>query len=110
MNKTEKLEFDEIGVWSEIDRMSKFWGDESWKDAAYYEVETLFGIDKKKTDNDTIAESFRERLINNAGFKYVLEPIPMKNSKGAIVYYLFFASCNQTGSKIVNDIFDKHRT
>ncbi len=92
-----------------LDRMNRFWGDESWKDAAYYDDETLFGNDKKKTDNETIAGFFKDRLKTVAGFKYVPEPIPMKNSKDAIVYYLYFASSNEIGGKIVKEIFDKYR-
>lgn len=45
-----------------------------------------------------------------AGFKYVPEPMPMRNSKGAIVYYLFFASHKPVAEGIVKDIFDKFRT
>jgi len=33
----------------------------------------------------------------------------MRNTKGAIVYYLYFASQNQTGAKIARDIFSKYR-
>jgi hypothetical protein len=33
----------------------------------------------------------------------------MKNSRGDIVYYLFFASQNTIGDKIVKDIFKKYR-
>lgn len=33
----------------------------------------------------------------------------MRNSKGAIVYYLFFASPNEKGGKIVREIFDRYR-
>lgn len=35
--------------------------------------------------------------------------MPMRNSKGAVVYYLYFASPNKTGGKIVTDIFNTHR-
>ncbi len=44
-----------------------------------------------------------------AGFKYAPAPLALKNSLGRTIYYLFFASPNQTGSKIVEDIFRKHR-
>jgi len=44
-----------------------------------------------------------------AKFEYVPEPIPMRNRQGAIIYYLFFASPNKTGNKIINDIFKKWR-
>lgn len=33
----------------------------------------------------------------------------MRNSANAIVYYLFFASPNPTGHKIVTDILDSYR-
>jgi hypothetical protein len=35
--------------------------------------------------------------------------MPMRNSKGAVVYYLYFASPNATGGRIVSQIFDKYR-
>jgi hypothetical protein len=33
----------------------------------------------------------------------------MRNTRGAVVYYLFFASPNRTGAKIVSDIFNTYR-
>jgi hypothetical protein len=33
----------------------------------------------------------------------------MRNSTRAVVYYLFFASPNTTGSKIVSEIFERYR-
>ncbi len=56
-----------------------------------------------------MAEAFKLRLTKNAGFAYVANPIPMRNSKGAILYYLFFASQKPVAKKIVNAIFDKYR-
>jgi three-Cys-motif partner protein len=88
-------------------RMNAFWGDNSWKDAAYSTEGLLFG--EEKTDNEAVAEAFRKRLREVAGFAYVPEPMPMRNSKGSIVYYLFFASQNTTGAKIVTDIFRTYR-
>lgn len=89
-------------------RMTAFWGDESWLKAAYNTTGNLFGW-AEKTDNDAVAEAFRKRLKKIAGFAYVPEPIPMRNTKGATVYYLFFASPNETGEHIVNHIFNKYR-
>jgi len=91
------------------DRMNVFWGDDSWREAAYKKQKGLFDIIEEKTPNDVIAEAFRQRLEQVAGFQYVPQPIPMRNTKGAIVYYLFFASPNKTGAKIVNDIFAKYK-
>lgn len=90
-------------------RMTSTWGDESWKFEAYRSVQTLFEDVEQKTSNDAIAEAFRSRLKDVARFNYVPPPMPMRNSKGAIVYYLYFASQNQVGSKIVGAIFDKYR-
>ena len=92
-----------------LQRMDKVWGGREWQDDCYEEVETLFEPVRRKLTNKAIAEAFRERLRTVAGFKYVPEPIAMKNSNNATVYYLYFASANQTGARIVNDIFNKYR-
>ena len=90
--------------------MNRIWGDESWQEAAYRPVEDLFGIRQQKVSgNETLIEAYRRRLQEIAGFKHVPPPIPMKNSRNATVYYLFFASPNSTGDKIVRQIFNKHR-
>ncbi len=94
---------------SQIKRMDNVWGDRSWREAAYRMTPTLFGDIEEKADNEAIAKAFRKRLEEVAGFKYVPDPIPMRNSKGAVVYHLFFASPNKNGAKIVKEIFDKYR-
>ena len=43
-----------------------------------------------------------------AGFEYVPKPIPVRNSRGAVIDYLFFASHNKTGGKIAKGIFKKY--
>jgi three-Cys-motif partner protein len=94
---------------ADITRMNAFWGDGSWRDVAYEPVPTLFGPKDEKTDNEAIAEAFRVRLHDVAGFANVPEPIPMRNTKGAIVYYLFFASPKPVAQHIVTDVFNKYR-
>jgi three-Cys-motif partner protein len=94
---------------NQIARMDRAWGDRSWRDAAYKSQPGLFGEIEEKTGNRDVAYAFRKRLKEVAGFKYVPEPMPMRNSKGAVIYYLFFASPNETGGNIVQDIFDKYR-
>lgn len=94
---------------SQIVRMNAVWGDESWRDAAYKKIKTLFGEEDEKTNNDCVAKAFQKRLREVAGFKYVPDPIEMRNSTGATVYYLYFASNNPTGSKIASHILDRHR-
>jgi hypothetical protein len=95
-----------------IDRMNSFWGDESWRGAAYAEHPqgNLFGApDIVKQGNDAIVEAFRKRLRKVAGFQFVPEPLPMKNSTNAVVYYLFFASQKNVAQKIIDSIFKKYR-
>jgi len=90
-------------------RMTAFWGDDSWRQAAYNTTGNLFGWEEK-AENEDVAEAFRQRLKKVAGFSYVPEPIPMRNRKGAIVYYLFFASQKPAAENIVKDIFRKYRS
>ncbi|HYQ86959.1 MAG TPA: three-Cys-motif partner protein TcmP [Bacteroidota bacterium] len=89
-------------------RMTRFWGDESWRNSAYSSEGDLFG-NEEKTTNQALAKSFKERLVSAAGFAYVPDPIAMRNSKGAVLYYLFFAAQRPVAEKIVRDIFNKHR-
>ena len=91
-------------------RMDAVWGDESWRTHAYEKTLDLFGEVETKAGNDAVAEAFRKRLRDVGGFKFVPRPIPMRNRMGAVVYYLFFASPNATGAKIVNAIFNRYRS
>lgn len=90
-------------------RMDKVWGDRTWRQAAYRTERGLFGDIEAKADNEAVAEAFRRRLMEVAGFQYVPRPMPMRNTRGAVVYYLFFASPNKTGAHIVEYIFEKFR-
>jgi three-Cys-motif partner protein len=94
---------------ADIARMSAFWGDESWRQAAYQQTPTLFDLVEEKASNEKVAEAFRQRLKNVAGFANVPAPVPMRNSCGAIVYYLFFASQKPVAVNIITDIFNKYR-
>jgi three-Cys-motif partner protein len=87
-------------------KMTALWGDDSWPKTVY--APDLFGNPDKQS-NETVAEAFRVRLKEVAGFARVPKPIPMRNSKGAIVYFLFFASQKDTAEHIVLDIFKKYQ-
>jgi three-Cys-motif partner protein len=93
---------------ADIKRMNAFWGDESWLNIAYSTKKYLFELTEKE-DNATVAAGFRQRLKDVAGFNYVPEPLPMRNSRNAIVYYLFFASQKPVADEIVKYIFNKYR-
>jgi three-Cys-motif partner protein len=95
-----------------IERMNRFWGDDTWRQAAYAEnpQHNLFSApDFLKQSNDRIVAAFRDRLKKVAGFKYVPDALPMKNSNNAVVYYLFLASPKAVAQTIINDIFAKYR-
>lgn len=95
-------------------RMDRFWGDQSWRDAAY-EISpqgNLFGEPeqiKVEAANEKISEAYRRRLLDAAAFAHSPRPLRFVNRLGATIYYLFFASPNPTGNRIVEDIFAKHR-
>ncbi|HSW56776.1 MAG TPA: three-Cys-motif partner protein TcmP [Dehalococcoidales bacterium] len=95
---------------AQAERMDKVWGDRSWRTETYVEQSALFGDSGySKKGNTPVAESFRKRLETAAGFKFALKPVPMKNKQGATIYYLYFATQDKTGAKIVDEIFDKYR-
>lgn len=106
-------------LWNEPDkvpqsqqrRMDAVWPDQSWRQEAYRKSPGLFEEMEiqEKAGNSTVAEAFRQHLKTKAKFKYVPEPMPMRNSKGVIVYYLYFASPNETGARIVDHIFSMFR-
>lgn len=95
-----------------IDRMNRFWGDESWRQAAYVEsnqTNLFFEPELVKQSNDAIVSAFQKRLKTVAGFAFVPDPLPMRNSNNAVVYYLFFASQKPVAKKIIEGIFTKYR-
>ena len=95
-----------------ITRMNRFWGGESWRQAGYApsrQTNLFSEPDIVKQPNSTVVAAFRDRLKSVAGFRHVPEPVPMRNSNNAVVYYLFGAAANLTAGKIIEDIFEKHR-
>lgn len=93
----------------DIARMNAFWGDESWRTVAYTKTHDLFGEVEEKADHEAIIGAFAERLKKVAGFGYLPTPIPMRNSRRAIVYYLFFAAQKKVAADIVEHIFNKYK-
>jgi three-Cys-motif partner protein len=95
-----------------VERMNRFWGDESWRDAAYAESRqtNLFSTTPElvKLDNAAIVNAFQRRLIDKAEFQFVPDPLAMRNSNNAVVYYLFFASQKPVAKNIIDDIFKKY--
>jgi three-Cys-motif partner protein len=94
---------------ADVARMNRFWGDDTWRQVAYTTEGNLFGWEEK-TDNETVAGAFRTRLRTISGFSHVPEPLPMRNTRNAVVYYLYFASQKDTANRIVTDIFSTYRS
>jgi three-Cys-motif partner protein len=95
----------------ELEAMDRFWGGRSWHSAMFRPSSqgNLFGDeDLDKTENRDLVNAYCERLKETAGFGFVAEPLAMRNSRNAIVYYLIFAGPNRTGWKIVQDIYRKY--
>ena len=99
-------------------RMTAFWGDETWhtsmfppsKQSTFFDAlggDTALEVDN--AGNEGLAVAFQARLKDVGGFKYVPKPVPMRNSKNAVVYYLFFAGNNEAGNRIASYIFRKYR-
>ncbi|MDY6853902.1 MAG: three-Cys-motif partner protein TcmP [Thermodesulfobacteriota bacterium] len=96
----------------QIERMNRFCGVEEWQEILYREQKDLFGdtYQMKIGDNIKLGKWFRkERLQKAAGYKFVPEPMLMRNSTGGPLFFLFFASHDATGKRIVTDIFNKYR-
>jgi three-Cys-motif partner protein len=94
-----------------IERLNRFWGDESWKQAAYAkskQADLFSEPDDEKQPNSAVVAAFRQRLSKVAGFEFVPEPMPMINSRNAVVYYLFFASPKPVAQSIITEIFRKY--
>ncbi|NVL89533.1 MAG: three-Cys-motif partner protein TcmP [Desulfobacterales bacterium] len=96
----------------QIERMNKFCGSEDWQEILYRKGKDLFGdtYQMKIGSNVQLGKWFMsDRLQKAAGFKFVPEPVLMRNSKGGPLFFLFFATYNETGNKIVSEIFNKYR-
>ena len=71
--------------------------------------DNLFGDEEMdKTENRDLVNAYCERLKEVAGFGFVANPLAMRNSQNAVVYYLIFAGPNKTGWRIVQDIYRKY--
>ncbi|MBN1918647.1 MAG: three-Cys-motif partner protein TcmP [Verrucomicrobia bacterium] len=94
----------------EAQRMDMLWGDRSWRETCYQSQGDLFrGEVPVKKSNSEVAEVFRKRLCEKAGFSRVPRPVAMRNTKGSIVYYLFLASQKLVARDIISHIFGKYR-
>ncbi len=94
---------------ADIKRMTRFWGDDSWRSVAYKDEPDLFGPREVRAEMSAVVAAFWKRLKQVAGFAFVPAPVPMRNDQGAVVYYLFFAGPNKAGSKIASELLRPRR-
>lgn len=95
----------------ELGAMDSFWGDRSWHSSMFRPSaqRNLFGGEEwDKTENRDLVDAYCKRLKEVACFGFVAEPLAMRNSMNAVVYYLIFAGPNKTGWRIVQDIYRKY--
>ncbi len=94
-------------------RMTRWWGDESWRNEFYalHPQLDMFGDQAtvKVVDNDDVVGAYAKRLQSVAGFTNVTRPLPVKNTINRTLYYLLLASQNLTAVKIMNDVLGKFR-
>ncbi len=74
-------------------------------------IQTLFGeemsIMKEEKAIQKAADLYKNRL--NEIFKFVSQPLELKNSTGSIMYHFMMASNNASAFKIANDIIKKYK-
>lgn len=94
---------------SQIEKLERFWPDDSYKD--FYTSEGLLfkDIEVRDARNEEIVKVYCEKLREIATFEYIPEPLPMKNTKGTTVYYIIFAAHKPVSKRIVRHIFNRHR-
>ena len=93
-------------------RMNRVWGDDSWFKALYDDrqlslFDEISATEKLPKANGLLANAYRQRLTQQAGFAYAAPPRPFKNRAGAELYYLFFASPNAAGYRVAKHLLEK---
>jgi three-Cys-motif partner protein len=93
MNRNYLRKYIEKKESGEKNRMTKFWGNNSWEKIGWEDKQSLFGIEKIRQQKvwEKIVKEYKQKLIKVAQFDYVLEPLLMKNKNNAPLYYLFFS-------------------
>jgi three-Cys-motif partner protein len=98
---------------SQMEVMDTWWGDRTWFDDIYKSAEqqSMFegDVGYNKAAAHAVVRSYQKRLATAGGFEFVPDPVPMLNSKGSPIYWLFFASNHPVASRIATDIFNSYR-
>ncbi|MCJ7797845.1 MAG: three-Cys-motif partner protein TcmP, partial [Thermoleophilia bacterium] len=93
-----------------VDRMTLFWGDESWREVVHSSEGILFPEFRHKASGQQIVDAYCRRLRDMAGFCYVPKPLLITDTANHSLYYIVFASKNATGNRIASDILRQYRS
>jgi len=63
-------------------------------------------LTKKEETIEKAANLYKNRLKDV--FKYVTNPMPLKNERNSVMYHLIFGSNNAAALNIANDIIEKY--
>lgn len=98
-----------------LNRLELFLGMEDQEIKSYFfrkkTETTLFGEWKKVTKTEKAIEQAAKLYKNRLGniFKYVTEPMSLKNDRNSTMYHLIFVSNNEAALNIANDIIKKYK-
>lgn len=98
-----------------LNRLELFLGMDEQEIKSYFFLEktetTLFGEWKKVTKTEKAIEQAAKLYKNRLGniFKYVTEPMILKNDRNSTMYHLIFVSNNAAALNIANDIIKKYK-
>ena len=60
---------------AQIERMNLFWGDDSWRTAAYRKEDDLFGSHEEKTSNEDVAKAYRKAIEGSCQVQICAAPV-----------------------------------
>ena len=101
------------GRFSNADRakLTRYFGSPDWETVVYSRGEDLFGeteVAKVEGSGNKLAKWYCGRLKKEFGF--AAAPRLIRNSQGGHLYYLLFATPNQTGKEIANHVLSQGET
>lgn len=84
-------------------KMNAYWGDESWLDDLYSldGMLPMDGLTRRKREPGALIEAFKKRLITIGGYLVVSNGIPMRNTKGNVVYHLLVGSHSAKAAQVI---------
>jgi len=84
-------------------KMNAYWGDETWLDDLYSTdgMLPIDGLTRRKREPRALIDAFRQRLITAGGYSVVSNGIPMRNTKGNVVYHLLVGSHSAKAAQVI---------